>query len=206
MNKKEFEKAIEFYRSLAKKEMENEKIVNGTLIGPRSSVKTGKIGINDIINPSRPFLAKDAGEELDSAYVSTFRIGHFNLPEQLASTGQGTTFVGGMEFGSNLVRQKIINSMAELGTFLADYKIGIVDVFDEKEEKGRKTMDIRVYECIKCADSPNIGKPLCFFEAGVITGVFKEITKKDVMAEEVRCWTSGYSFCQFDVTIKDQEK
>src|SRR5665811_1526012 len=103
MNKKEFEKAIEFYRSLAKKEMENEKIVNGTLIGPRSSVKTGKIGINDIINPSRPFLAKDAGEELDSAYVSTFRIGHFNLPEQLASTGQGTTFVGGMEFGSNLV-------------------------------------------------------------------------------------------------------
>lgn len=178
MNKKEFEKAIEFYRSLAKKEMENEKIVNGTLIGPRSSVKTGKIGINDIINPSRPFLAKDAGEELDSAYLSTFRIGHFNLPEQLASTGQGTTFVGGMEFGSNLVRQKIINSMAELGTFLADYKIGIVDVFDEKEEKGRKTMDIRVYECIKCADSPNIGKPLCFFEAGVITGVFKEITKR----------------------------
>jgi len=206
MNKKEFEKAIEFYRSLAKKEMENEKIVNGTLIGPRSSVKTGKIGINDIINPSRPFLAKDAGEELGSAYVSTFRIGHFNLPEQLASTGQGTTFVGGMEFGSNLVRQKIINSMAELGTFLADYKIGIVDVFDEKEEKGRKTMDIRVYECIKCVDSPNIGKPLCFFEAGVIAGVFKEITKKDVMAEEVRCWTSGYSFCQFDVTIKDQEK
>ena len=204
MNKKDFEKAKEFYRSLAEKEIENEKIVDGVLIGPRSSVKTEKIVINDIINPSRPFLAKEASEKLDSAYVSTFRIGHFNVPKQLASTGQGTTFVGGMEFGSNMVKQKIINNIDELISFLADYKMGIVDVFDEKEKDGKKIMDIRVYQCIECADLPNIGKPLCFFEAGVLTGIFKELTKKDVMAEEVRCWTSGYSFCQFDVTIKDQ--
>ena len=204
MNKKDFEKAKEFYRSLAEKEIENEKIVDGVLIGPRSSVKTEKIVINDIINPSRPFLAKEASEKLDSAYVSTFRIGHFNVPKQLASTGQGTTFVGGMEFGSNMVKQKMINNIDELISFLANYKMGIVDVFDEKEKDGKKIMDIRVYECIECADLPNIGKPLCFFEAGVLTGIFKELTKKDVMAEEVRCWTSGYSFCQFDVTIKDQ--
>jgi predicted hydrocarbon binding protein len=206
MNKKEFEKAIDFYRSLAKKEMENEKIVNGTFIGPRSEVKTDKSNIGDIINPSRPFLSKDVGEKLDSAYASTFRIGHFNMPEQLASTGQGTTFVGGMEFGANLVKQGIINSLDELVPFLADYKIGIVDIFGEKEEKSEKTMDIRVYECIECADLPNVGKPICFFEAGVITGIFRELTKKDVTAEEIRCWTSGYSFCQFDVKIKNQKK
>jgi uncharacterized protein len=206
MNKEEFEKAIKYYRYLSKIEMENEKIVNGTLIGPRSNVKTKKLGISDIINPSRPFLSKEVGDDLDSTYVSTFRIGHFNLPEQLASTGQGTTFVGGMEFGTNLVRQKIINSMDELGTFLIDYKIGIVDIFDEKEEDGDKLLDIRVYECIECADLPNIGKPLCFFEAGLITGVFKELTEKEVIAEEVRCWTSGYSFCQFDVIITDNEE
>ena len=137
MNKKDFEKAKEFYRSLAEKEIENEKIVDGVLIGPRSSVKTEKIVINDIINPSRPFLAKEASEKLDSAYVSTFRIGHFNVPKQLASTGQGTTFVGGMEFGSNMVKQKIINNIDELISFLADYKMGIVDVFDEKEKDGK---------------------------------------------------------------------
>jgi hypothetical protein len=45
--------------SLAKKEMENEKIVNGTLIGPRSEVKTEKLVITDLINPSRPFMAKN---------------------------------------------------------------------------------------------------------------------------------------------------
>lgn len=206
MNKKEYEKAIDFYRSLAKKEMEKEKVVNGIFIGPRSKVVKHKFEIGDIINPSRPFLGKDAGEKSDSAYASTFRIGHFNLPEQLASTGQGTTFVGGMELGSNLVKQNIIKSLDDVITFLADYKIGIVDVFGEKEDEREKSMDIRVYECIECADLPNIGKPICFFEAGVITGVFRELTKKDVMAEEVRCWTSGYSFCQFDVKIKYKEK
>jgi uncharacterized protein len=203
VNKKEFKKAIDFYRFLAKKEMDNEKIVNGTFIGPRSKVENENLDINDIIHPSRQFLGEDAGEDLDSAYVSTFRMGHFNLPEQLASTGQGTTFVGGMEFGSNLVKQKIVTSLDDLSSLLADYKIGILDVFNEKQEDDGKTMDIRVYECIECADLPNIGKPLCYFEAGIITGVFKEITKKDVIAEEKRCWTSGFSFCQFDVTIKD---
>jgi uncharacterized protein len=206
MNKKEFDKAIDFYRSLAKNEMENEKIINGELLGPRSGVKTENLGITDVMNPSRPFLAEEAGEKSDMAYVSTFRIGHFNVPEQLASTGQGTTFVGGMEFGSNMVKQELIKNTDELASFLVDYKIGIVDIYDEKEEKGEKRekiLDIRVYECIECADLPNIGKPSCFFEAGIITGVFKELTKKYVTAEEIRCWTNGYSFCQFDVKIKD---
>jgi predicted hydrocarbon binding protein len=130
-------------------------------------------------------------------------MGHYNLPEQLASTGQGTTFVGGMEFGSNLVKQRIVKSLDELGTLLANYKIGILDLFNEKQEDGVKTMDIRVYECIECVDLPNLGKPLCYFEAGIITGVIKELTKKDVMAEEKRCWTNGFSFCQFDLKIMD---
>jgi predicted hydrocarbon binding protein len=203
MNEKEIKNAIKFYRSLAKKEMENEKIINGTLIGPRSEIKTGKLDINDIIDPSRPFMANNVGKELDSAYVSTFRIGHFNLPEQLASTGQGTTLIGGMEFGSNLVQQKIINSLDELVAFFTEYKLGIVDVFDEHTKNDKKVLDLRVYECIECAELPNIGKPICFFEAGVITGVLSELTKKEVIAEEIRCWTSGYSFCQFDVKIND---
>lgn len=203
MDEKEYEKAIKHYRSIAKKEIENEKCVDGTFIGPKSQVEKESFEIGDVINPSRPFLGKDAGEKLDSAYASTFRLGHYNLPNEIALSGQGTTFVGGMEFGQNLVKQNIIKSLDELITLLADYKIGIVDVFDEKEEEGVKKLDLRVYECIECADLPNIGKPICYFEAGVITGVFKELTKKDVIAEEKRCWTSGFSFCQFDVEIKD---
>ena len=39
MKEKEFDKAIDFYRLLAKEEMEDEKIVNGVIIGPDLKLK-----------------------------------------------------------------------------------------------------------------------------------------------------------------------
>lgn len=138
----------------------------------------------------------------DTAYVSTFRIGHFNIPEQLAMSGQGTSMVGGMEFGTNLVEQGIIKNDKEVIKFLHDFKVGIIDLYDETDVDGGKIIDLRVYECIECSGLPNIGMPVCYFEAGIITGIFKELTKMDVMAEKVRCWTNGYSFCQFDVMLQ----
>ena len=66
-------------------------------------------------------------------------------------------------------------------------------------------MDIRVYECIDCSNLPNIGKLVCFFEAGINYGIFKELTRKDMMARN-RCWTNGYSFCQFEVLQLKIEK
>lgn len=115
---------------------------------------------------------------------------------------QGTNFVGGMEFGSKLVRQNIVTDMDDLTSFLLEYKFGILDLFNEEEMNGRKIFDIRVYECIECACLPNIGKPACYFEAGMITGILTEMTKKEVSTEEVRCWTNGYSFCQFKVILE----
>lgn len=205
MDEKEIKEAIKFYRALVEDEIKKEKVVKGKLIGPRELATKRKIRIEDITSPVRPFLGKEVGEDKDSTYVSTFRMGNFNLPEYLAKTCQGTTCVGGLEFGSNLVKQKLINSIEDLVNFSADYKIGIVDVFKEEEVNGEKRLDIRVYECIDCAGLPNIGEPVCFFETGIITGVLKELTKKEVFAEEIRCWTSGYSFCHFEVKIKDEE-
>lgn len=202
MNGEEYNRAIEYYRAVATEEMKNERIVDGMLIGPRSEVNNRKLELKDFLTPSRTYFGGMLDEKSDTAYVSTFRIGHFNIPEQLALTGQGTSMVGGMEFGSNLVLQGIIKNELEVIKFLHDYKVGIIDLFEETEADGGKVLDLRVYECIECSGLPNIGRPVCYFEAGIITGIFKELTKKDVIAEEVRCWTNGYSFCQFEVAIK----
>jgi uncharacterized protein len=203
MDEKEIKEAIEFYRALVEDEIKKEKLVDDKLIGPRELAPERKIKIEDITHPLRPFLGKEVGEDKDSTYVTTFRMGTFNLPEYLAKSCQGTTFVGGLEFGSNLVKQNLINNIEDLVQFLVDFKIGIVDLFKEEEVDGEKRLDIRVYECIDCSGLPNIGEPNCFFETGIITGVLKELTKKEVFAEEIRCWTSGYSFCHFEVKIKD---
>jgi len=205
MNNEELKKAIDFYRSLVQKEIAIEKIVDGKLIGPRTLIKKDKLDLNDIINPERSFLGKNVTGDLDSVYVTTFRIGNLKKPISLAKSGYGTDIIAGIEMGANLVKTSIIKNFDEISEFLANYKIGIFDIFKEEEIKNGKRLDIRVYECIECAGLPNIGEPVCYFETGMIIGILSELTHKEVFAREIRCWTSGYSFCNFDVEIKDSK-
>ncbi|UTB33596.1 MAG: hydrocarbon-binding protein [Methanobacterium sp. ERen5] len=199
MEKGKFKKAIKNYRELAANEIEVEKCVGDTLTGPRPGIE-GKLELSHIINPKRPVFASISCS--DEKYASTFRMGHFNTPEILSKSVRGANYVGGMEFGSNLIKQKLVTDFDDLVSFLLDYKFGILDIVDEEEINGNTVLDLRVYECIECACLPNIGKPTCIFEAGMITGILTEMTKKDVSAKEVRCWTNGYSFCQFEVTLE----
>jgi predicted hydrocarbon binding protein len=203
MNNEELKKAIEFYRSLVQEEIANEKIVGGKLIGPRTLTKKDHVDLNDIISPERPFLGNEASISIDSLYVTTFRVGNLKKPISLAKAGYGTDIVAEIELGANLVKTGLIKNIDEIADFLAKYKIGILDIFKEEEIENGKKLDLRVYECIECAGLPNIGEPVCFFETGMIIGILKELTHKEVSAEEIRCWTSGYSFCHFDVEIKD---
>ena len=202
MNNEELKKAIDFYRSLVRKEIASEIIVDGKLIGPRTLTKKDHVDLKDIISPERPFLGKDASGDLDSLYVTTFRVGNLKKPISLAKAGYGTDVVAGIELGANLVKNGLIKSVDEIADFLAKYKIGILDIFNEKEIEDGKKLDLRVYECIECSGLPNIGEPVCYFETGMIIGILRELTHKEVSAEEIRCWTSGYSFCHFNVEIK----
>ncbi|HMK53713.1 MAG TPA: V4R domain-containing protein [Methanobacteriaceae archaeon] len=206
MNEKELKKAIDYYRSLLEEELKSEKVVDGKLVGPRKLIKKDHVDLKDVVSPKRPFLGKEATEGMDSVYVTTFRVGNLKKPISLAKAGYGTDVVAGIELGANLVKNGLINSVDEIADFLAKYKIGILDIFKEEEMENGKKLDLRVYECIECAGLPNIGEPICYFETGMIIGILKELTNKEVSAEEIRCWTSGYSFCQFDVEITEPEE
>ncbi|MTK64167.1 MAG: hydrocarbon-binding protein [Methanobacterium sp.] len=199
MDKGKFKRVIKDYRELAADEIEMEKHVGDKLTGPRPEMD-GKLELSHMIDPKRPFFTSMTSS--DEKYVSTFRMGHFNTPKILSDSVRGANYVGGMEFGSNIIKQNLVNDFDDLVSFLLDYKFGILDLVDEQEINGKNILDLRVYECIECACLPNLGKPTCIFEAGMITGILTEMTKKDVSAKEVRCWTNGYSFCQFEVTLE----
>lgn len=199
MEKKEYNKIIKFYRELAAKEMAMEHEVGNNLMGPKDEL-TGELELTHIMDPERPFFALKTSS--DDKYVSAFRMGHFNTPEIISKSVKGANYVGGMEFGSNLIKQKVVTDIDDLVSFLLDYKFGILDLVNEEEINGKDIMDLRVYECIECACLPNLGKPTCIFEAGMITGILTQMTKKAVITKEVRCWTNGYSFCQFEVTLE----
>lgn len=205
MNEDEMKRAIDYYRLLVEKELKKEKNIDGKRIGPRKRIEKFDIDLMDITRPKRPFLGKEATGDLDTLYVTTFRIGSSKNPVSLAKAGYGTDIIGGIELGTNLVKNGLIKSVEDIAPFLAKYKIGILDIFKEKEIENGVKLDLRVYECIECSGLPNIGEPICYFETGMIIGILGELTGKKVSAEEIRCWTSGYSFCQFDVEIKESE-
>lgn len=200
METDEFKKIIKFYRELAVNEIKMEKTVGGTVIGPRAELH-GKLELNHMMDPKRPFFSSKTSA--DDKYVSTFRMGHLNTPEVLSKSVRGANYIGGMEFGSNLIKQRVVTDIEDLVSFLLDYKFGILDLVNEEGVNGKDILDLRVYECIECACLPNLGKPTCIFEAGMITGILSEMTNKDVSAKEIRCWTNGYSFCQFEVTLNE---
>ncbi|MDP3035152.1 MAG: V4R domain-containing protein [Methanobacteriaceae archaeon] len=202
MNDADLKKAVDYYRLLVEKEIAMEKVVDGNFIGPRELIKKDQIDLKDMINPVRPFLGEESSEDLDKCYVTAFRVGNLKKPAFMIKSERGTDIIAGIDLGANLVKEGLINSIDDIIHFLAKYKIGILDIFEEEEIEGGKKLDLRVYECIECAGLPNIGKPVCFFETGMIIGMLNEITQKEVNVVEIRCWTSGYSFCQFDVEIK----
>jgi predicted hydrocarbon binding protein len=201
MDKKEIEEAINFYRKVAEEEIKSEKQVEGNLVGPKLLNKKDKLDLNEIITTERSFFSNGNGENVDKAYVTTFRMGNFNVPSEMSRSSRGSSFVGGMNLGSQLVQEGLIKDIDSLKNMLLDQKIGIIDVFSEESYDDYKLIDIRVYECIECAGLPNIGETGCYFEAGLVTGILKEIYNKEVHAQEKRCWTSGYSFCQFEVRV-----
>lgn len=188
---------IREYRRITDNEIKSE-TGNGTLMGPRGPLKK-KIEFRDLLNPSRRYFS--AFKE-DDKYVSSFRLGHFNIPDIIAGSAAGVSYIGGMNLGRTLINEGLADDTRSLGELMLEHKLGILDVISEEGDGRHIRMDIRVYECIECSGLPNIGRPICFFEAGIIAGALSEILGGRVDAYERRCWTNGYSFCQFDVRAR----
>lgn len=85
------------------------------------------------------------------------------------------------------------NSLSEKIMELGIGQIVITNMSDEK-------VVFRLYDCFTCSDMENIGKPVCYFEAGILAGAVSTISKQDMDAVEVRCNALGDSYCEFEVT------
>jgi len=82
---------------------------------------------------------------------------------------------------------------------LATLKVGLLRVVSVDLEKGKLIIDVN--ECVSCSGTPNIGKPICHFEGGIIAGILKFFLKKEAEAVEVKCWAMGNNTCEFVVTV-----
>ncbi|NYB52660.1 MAG: ArsR family transcriptional regulator [Methanobacteriaceae archaeon] len=77
--------------------------------------------------------------------------------------------------------------------------------FWEKNQLGRiivKSTDpliIQAYDCFECEDLPQIGRPACAFDSGVLEAFFSRFFQEKVEVEEVKCFAQGDDYCQFMV-------
>jgi predicted hydrocarbon binding protein len=53
-------------------------------------------------------------------------------------------------------------------------RLGSVELVSENK--------IRVTDCYQCGDMPNMGKPLCPGDAGIIAGVLDIVCKRDILS------------------------
>ncbi|WP_303870281.1 sigma 54-interacting transcriptional regulator [Acetobacterium wieringae] len=85
------------------------------------------------------------------------------------------------------------NSLAEKIMALGIGQIVMTNMSDNK-------IVFRLYDCFTCSEMENIGKPVCYFEAGILAGAVSTISNQDMDAIEVRCNALGDDYCEFEIT------
>lgn len=67
------------------------------------------------------------------------------------------------------------------------------------EVKSTDPIIILAYDCFECEDLPQIGRPVCAFDSGVLEAFFTRFYRAHVDVEEVKCYAQGDDYCQFMV-------
>jgi hypothetical protein len=96
----------------------------------------------------------------------------------------------------------------DVGQFLLAKRIegdvyeGLADIW-EKLRLGRVVEADKkrfiVEECYNCYGLPEIGKPYCRIDEGIIEGVLHGKTGMRHRVREVRCWGTGDEVCEFEI-------
>lgn len=104
------------------------------------------------------------------------------------------------------LHNKLLTDVTDLNVFvekvttlLEDLGVGRLSIVQAKPDKG--LFELKVDECVSCAGVGNLGKVLCYFEAGVISGLLGAFTGKKVRVDETKCWGKGDTTCQFKAKV-----
>ena len=153
---------------------------------------------------------------------------HIGVPQQqLTSLKLSDPFTGsllyaaGHEQGVNSPEieysKKIKNKSAEIGNmkFLEALKVlrnfyNHPSSFLSREHGKVRSRNLRkesasiiIYELASATATPNAGVNFCDFEAGKIAGLFERLTGQNIIANEIKCWGLGNTFCEFEIKVVD---
>ncbi len=139
-------------------------------------------------------MTKTTGEK-NEAKIAFLRL----LKSSMLNTGielDRPFYDAGYDIGSNVISKQIKGSrlkdvLKELACIWEKLSLGTVELAEANR--------IRVKDCYQCGHMPDVGKPLCSSDAGIIAGVLDKTTGKKHSVRETKCWGTGYDFCEFNI-------
>lgn len=96
--------------------------------------------------------------------------------------------------GRSVSKKMGVQSVPSLLSTLEDLSIGKAKIEEQNDDR----LVLVVTECVTCSGAPNIGEPLCHFEAGFIAGSLEQVLGSRLRAVETHCWGLGDRICRFE--------
>lgn len=106
----------------------------------------------------------------------------------------------GKTFYKKLKGQDVNELAQNIAVFWETNKLGNIQI------RSMNPIIIQAYDCFECEDLPQLGRPACAFDSGLLEGVFSNYYGHEVEAEETKCYAQGDDFCQFIIKpLKSKE-
>jgi uncharacterized protein len=66
----------------------------------------------------------------------------------------------------------------------------------------RDPLTLHVYDCFECYDLPQLGRPACAFDTGILRAILISHLGKDPGVKETECYTMGNDRCSFVIGVQ----
>jgi hypothetical protein len=163
--------------------------IKSEYLGELSQVNPFK---DEIENYVSSYLSKDGDPfEFFRLMFKTIRMGLISQGINIDPILHDAGIRVGKELYPQLADEKLDQFLGNIATFWDDHKLGKVEV------KNIKPLEINVYDCFECRGLPNLGKPACSFDAGILKALFTEYFKNNVLVDETKCYAMGDDHCCF---------
>ncbi len=98
--------------------------------------------------------------------------------------------------GKSVAQKMGVHGISDVLKALQDFGLARMTI----EEQTDDHLVLTAEECATCSGAPNIGEPLCFFEAGFIAGGLDGEIAESARVRETRCWGLGDRVCTWDIS------
>jgi uncharacterized protein len=102
----------------------------------------------------------------------------------------------GRTLATNLADKDLPTLLKKLGVFWKKHNLGTLQV------ESLAPLTLKASDCFECGDLPQLGRPACAFDSGILEAVFSDHFGNEQAVSETACYAMGDDHCRFVITPK----